>query len=151
MMANEWGGNSMLNLELKFHWTATFKDGSEISQYDADGKEHPFKEVLENSSNLVSFYIVHSIKPLKITVDLTRGLLFINTQQQDVGKELQEEKSNIRLVFFRRHTVKLTQELLESGHNIVYFIGYQYNDKSGINHKVLLQVDQDGNITIGDN
>jgi len=145
------GGNSMLNLELKFNWTAVFNDSTQISQYEVDMSEHLFKEVLDNSDKLTSFYIVHLTLPLKITVDLTRGLLFINAQQQDVGPELQEEKQNIRLIFFRRHTVKLTPEMLESGHNIVYFIGYQYNDKSGINHKVLLQVDQDGNITIGDN
>jgi hypothetical protein len=140
----------MLNSPLKFHWTAIFKDGTEISQYDANGVEHLYKEVLDRAEELVSFYIVHITKPLKITVDVTRGILFINGKLDDSGKELQIDKTNIRVIYFRRHTSYSTLAGVELEHIITYFIGYQYNDTMGFNHSVLLQVLENGNIIVGD-
>ncbi len=142
--------------KLNFQWEAIFKDGKIIPQYEED-KEHPFSEVRENFSDLVLFKIKHICLPLEIAVDLTRGLLFYNL---GCGMELYEaigsvdpdfikEKENIRLIYFRRHTHQLSAQLDELAHTLVYFIGYQYTI-NGINHKVIVQVDNNGHLTIGD-
>lgn len=135
-------------VNLKLHWTAVLKDGTEISQVDSLGIEHLYKEVQDNFDNLDKFYVVHVTKDFKALVDLTQGLIFINSQQQDIGPELTKEKFNIRLIFFRRHTIQIV-ESLEAGHNMIYFLGFQYNDKDGQNHKFLIQIDQESNIIAG--
>jgi hypothetical protein len=133
---------------LKLHWTAIFKDGTEVSQIDELGNEHLYKEVQDRIDQLDKFYIVHVTEPFKALVDLSQGLIFINSQQATVSPELTKEKFNIRLIFFRRHTVQISNNI-ETGHNIIYFLGFQYNDKAGQNHKALIQVDQGGSIIAG--
>lgn len=135
-------------LNLKLHWTAIFKDGSEISQIDGNGTEHLYKEVQDKIDQLDKFYLVHVTKDFKALVDLTQGLIFINGKDADVSSALKQEKFNIRLIFFRRHTVQITNSI-ETGHNIIYFLGYQYNDKDGHNHQSLIQIDQDASLIVG--
>jgi hypothetical protein len=142
----------MNSLNLKILWKARFDNGLVIYQKDSHGVEHSFQEVKDNFSHLKVFTFYHIAKPLEVSVDLERGLIFINNkQQQIVNQDLIYIKKNIRLICFRRHRVKIeNKSLKQTEHDIYYFIGYQYQDQHDKNRKVLLQVDQEGNIIIGD-
>jgi len=135
--------------DLSFHWFAEF-ESSYLKQYD-NGIENKFQEVINHASELKYFLIRHTDKDLSITVDLKNGLLFINKHQANVDELIKTEKSNIRLIYFRRHKVDLNAQMQEIGRNIIYFIGFQYTDKDGHNHKILLQLDNEGNIVVGNN
>ena len=135
--------------KLQFVWEAKFKDNSVIKQFE-NGTEHLFKEVKDRFNDLVLFSFKHISKPLVVSVDLQKGLLFLNNAQTPY-EDLIKEKIDIRLIVFRRH--KVTTEfntLKEVEHKLNYFIGYQYVNKHGNNRKVILQLDSEGNIIIGD-
>jgi hypothetical protein len=139
----------MSNLNLI--WTANFKDGSSIKQYDEAQNEHLFKEVQNRFSELTSFSLSHINNPFIVTVDLKSGTIQINKNQK-MEPELINTGDNIRLIFFRRHKHVMNGNLnKELSHIILYFIGYQYNDIDGNNRKILLQIDQEGNIILGGN
>jgi hypothetical protein len=123
-----------------FHWTAIFKD-EKISQFDDSG-EHKFQEVINKMSDLAYFNLTNRQGKL-FTVDLLQGLIGFNYLALPYV-EVSEKKENIRLIFFRRHTVELNENLKENKHNVVYFLGFQYTDKSGNNRKNILQIDEEG-------
>ena len=135
--------------ELELIWKAKFEDDSKVYQYDEDNKEHLFKEVLDKFDKLAYFSLHHKTKPLIITVDVKRGLIFVNSKQ-DVDKDLDKLKQNVRLIYFRRNKIHFDGKMRQTGHDITYFIGYQYLTWCGKNKKVLLQITQSGNIVIGD-
>ena len=136
--------------ELQLTWIAKLELGTEICQYDPSGKEHPFKEVLDNLPYVRYFYLIHKTKGLKIAVDLRQGLILFNDAPSP-EQDLLLVKRNIRLIYFRRNKVALGGDGQTLGHEVTYFLGYQYQDKNGHNKKVLAQIDQNANIILGDN
>jgi len=138
----------MLNSPLKFHWTAVLKDGTEIAQFDANGVEHLYKEVLDRADKLVTFYLVHITKPLKLTIDVTRGILFINGKQDTSWENVQEIKHNVRVIFFRRHKETTNLDFKLITHEIFYFLGYQYNGVNGVNYQTVVQLNDNGDMVI---
>lgn len=138
--------NSMNTLD--FYWAAYFKDGTEIYQFQ-DNKEQRFQEVLNKFDELIYFKLHHKNKNIIFGVDLIKGLINYNLSSDIHTDLLQEEKYNIRLIYFRRNRkdFTLTGQLLN--YSILYILGYQYNDKTGNNHKLFLQIDKDGNFVIG--
>ena len=141
------GENNSIS-SLSFHWNAVFFDGSQINQFNEDGTENLFKLVQNRFDELVYFYLTNN-KEITFTVDLIHGLIFFNNHQT-IAKEFKRKKDNIRLIFFRRHKVELTEQMVEKKHEIKYFLGYQYLDNNGYNKKVVLQIDKDGNFIVGD-
>ena len=133
---------------LKFHWVAKFNSRPDIRQYDEDGKEHAFREVLDLHGDLKSFSLIHTEKDFTITIDMNTGLIYTNIQTPE-PELLHKEKRNLRPIYFRRNQVTLGTGFVEIGRTIVYFLGYQYNDSLGNNHKRLLQIDGDGNFIVG--
>jgi len=129
---------------LSFYWKSRFIDNSEISQFNKEGKETLFKEVKDKFNSLTYFYLIHKSLPICFTVDLINGLIFYNNHQK-IDLNLIEKKENIRLIYFRRHTVELTESLEQNSHTITYHLGIQWNDKLGNNKKIILQIDSEGN------
>ena len=113
------------NVELKMVWEATFIDGTKIKQFEGD-KENLFSEVKKKFTLLESFKLVHKEKPLIVTVDLLRGLLFLGHGREEVETEFRKSKKNIRLIFFRRNKINFDEQMKETSHNVSYFIGFQY-------------------------
>ena len=130
------------------NWIAVFKDKSEISQIDEAGKEHLFKEVQEKMSDLSFFILKHNEKDNYYVVDINKGLIYIN-KIQDPEEEFIANKTNIRLIYFRRNRVHMDNNFKELDRDIIHFLGYQYLDKEGKNHKVIIQISNEGNILIG--
>jgi hypothetical protein len=131
---------------LSFYWMAEFNNGI-VLQFE-DGIEHKFKEVQDRINELEFFHLHHKEKDLRFIVDLKRGFIKFNDVEEP--KEL-EKKENIRLIFFRRHRVTLTEAGKEVSHIITYHLGLQWNDNLGNNQKIILKIDEQGNFIITNN
>lgn len=130
------------------NWLAIFKDGSEIPQFDEAGNEHLFKEVQEKISDLSFFILKHKENNYSYIVDLVEGLISTN-KIQPAETEFKIFKNNIRLIYFRRNRINVDQNFQELDREIIHFLGYQYLDPLKQNHKVIIQISNEGNILIG--
>ena len=137
--------NSMKSLS--FFWMAEFNNGV-IFQFE-DGKEHRFQEVLDRINELEYFHLYHKdgMTNINFIVDLKKG--FIKTLDSKEPTEISEKK-NIRLIFFRRHKVEISENCIEKSHTIEYHLGFQYNDKLGNNRQIVLIIDNEGNWVLGE-
>jgi hypothetical protein len=135
-------GNNSID-SLSFYWIAEFTDDC-IFQFE-NGVEHRFQEVINKFNDLKYFTLQHKEKDLNFTVDLILGIISFNTEYKI--RELKKEKKNIRLIYFRRHTVTLTELGKEKEHTIMYHLGFQYNENE-INRQIVLEIDSDGNFII---
>jgi len=141
------GNNSMDSLS--FHWNAIFKDGTHIFQFDKDGIEHKFKEIQEKFNDLVYFNLTNNNGKM-FSINLTNGLIGYNRLEFPYI-ETEQKKENIRLIYFRRHRVTLTEAGKEVSHTITYHLGLQWNDNLGSNQKTILKIDEQGNFIITNN
>jgi hypothetical protein len=132
--------------DLKFRWTAKFEDNSTLPQYSLDDQENLFKKVLDRFSDLTQFTLSHTDKNIVVKVDLLKGIIYVNDEQQALGET--ELKTNVRLVFFRRHRHDMSGNGQELGHEIFYFIGFQYIDEQGHNVQKVIQLNSEGNILV---
>ena len=129
--------------KLIFEWVAIFDDGTKLYQYDGE-KENLFQEVKNRFDNLIFFNLTNKEGKL-FTVNLREGLIGYNDLIMPYRKS-NEQKDNVRLVYFRRHKVEIgIKDLKQKSHIIEYHLGMQYNDKEGNNHKIILIIDQEGN------
>jgi hypothetical protein len=146
MDINMGDNNSMESLSLS--WIAFFNDGKIIKQYE-EGIEHRFQEVKDNLTNLIRFSLVNKNFSICFTVELKNGFILYNNYR-GINLEEIEYKENIRLIFFRRHTVEIGENLKQKKHTIIYHLGFQYNDKEGNNRQIVLKIDSEGNWFSGD-
>jgi hypothetical protein len=133
---------------LSFHWKAIFSDDSSTEQFNEDGTENKFQLVKDRFNDLVYFNLTNK-KGILFTVDLLHGVIGYNDlilSYRDFSNL--EKKENIRLIFFRRHRVEMTENLIEKYHTITYHLGYQYLDKLGNNRQIILQIENEGNFII---
>jgi len=93
------------NKPLSFIWTAGFKDGSDLMQFNEDGTENRFKLVKDRIEELKEFYLYNKDLSKIFTVNLDKGYISFGKTQTIQPDLLKEEKKNIRLIFFRRHVV----------------------------------------------
>jgi hypothetical protein len=143
--------NNSMN-SLSFYWIAEFKDGTKINQFDNNGIEHRFQEIIKKDkfNNLSKFILLKKDLSYYFSVNLIEGFITLN-DYKTVDPNLIEKKDNIRLIYFRRHTVKIgTQDLKEKEHTIEYHLGFQYNDKLGNNRQIVLIIDSKGNWVLGE-
>lgn len=138
--------NSISNLT--FLWTAVFKDYSYVSQLENE-IEHRFQEVKDRFNELKYFSIYNKYTNQYFTVDLEKGLIYnsgISYSEQD----LKEKKENIRLIYFRRNRITMSESGQNQSHTVTYHLGYQYLDNLGNNQKIILRIDSEGNFAIGE-
>ena len=140
----------MIKTELNFLWKATFEDDSTVSQFNEDGTENKFKIVQDKFDDLTYFELRNIVNNSIINVDLINGFIILNNYKFNIPEDIKKQKHNIRLIYFRRskNDINIKGEVLLQ--TISYFIGYQYNDLQGKNRKVLVNIDQDGNMILGD-
>lgn len=139
------GDNSML--KSNFVWEAQLSTGEIIRQYDG-GQNINFKRVKENFDKVVFFCLIGKEKTF--IVDLIDGIIFINHRQENLLEESKKEKYNIRLIYTGRVTKDTYIAEKKVVINFYHILGFQYNDNEGKNHKILLQIDNQGNVIIGD-
>ena len=128
---------------LSFLWQAEFIDGTIINQYDEDGTEHRFVEVMNKFNDLVLFSITN-YKGHLFTINLKEGYISFNNT---VSLGLIEPKNNIRLIYFRRVRGALTQYETQIN-TITHHIGMQWLDNENKNRKIVLQINQTGEFII---
>lgn len=139
-------GNNSMN-SLSFHWSAIFKDGTIINQFNENGTENMF-QLVKDKFNELSYFNLTNKKGKLFTVDLKNAFIGYNYLAFPYAKR-KEKKENIRLIFFRRHRVEITENLIEKSHIITYYLGYQYLDKLGNNRKIILEIESDGTFILG--
>jgi hypothetical protein len=129
---------------LTFFWIAIFSDGTKINQVDEDGTIHEFQEVLNRFSDLIYFNLTDK-KGKFFTVNLKEGIIGYNDLIIPYRKS-EIKKENIRLIYFRRvyRTFGL-QDLKQKKVDIIYYLGYQYQDEKNNNRQIILQIDSKGN------
>ena len=135
--------NSISNLS--FLWQAEFTDET-IFQIQ-NGVEHRFQEVKDRINKLKYFSLINKYTNQAFTVDLTKGLIYsggISYSEQD----LKEEKNNIRLIYFRRNTITMTESGNQKSHTVIYHLGLQWNDNLGNNRQIILKIDSEGNFIV---
>lgn len=140
-------------------WYAHFNDGSYLCQYKPDGEEVKFQEVLDKKDDLAYFELRHKNHPVGYIVDLKNGCLYYGQRvlgdpskydviepRQDM---LRESNYQYRLIYFREVERTFGTTLTEIGTpKIVYFIGFQYTDENGKNHKRMMRIHPDGKFCI---
>ena len=137
--------NNSMN-SLNFYWIAEFENDC-IFQFE-NKIEHKYQEVKDRIHNLKYFTLQHKNKELAFVVDLINGTITFN--KKCPLKIDSDKKNNIRLIFFRRHKVEITEKMMEKSHTIEYHLGFQYNNKLGNNRQIILQIDNEGNFIIED-
>ena len=138
------GDNSMNSLS--FFWLAIFKDGTYINQFEGE-EEHRFQEVIDRFSDLKVFILHHKTRHDKFIVDLEKGTVGLGVLKVREDEQTPEAKSNIRLIYFRRHRVELSQNLKEKNHDIKYHLGLQWVNEKNENRNIILQIDENGEFT----
>ena len=134
-------------MQLEFTWNAILKDGSQIHQFNKDGIETRFKLVKDNFDNLAYFNLTNN-KGKLFTIDLLNGSIGYNSSVLPYV-ESKENKKNIRLIFFSRHTVKIgMNDLKTKSHTIIYHLGYQWLNSNNENRKIILEINSEGNFII---
>ena len=154
--------------KLDLTWSAYFKDGTAIHQFDdtEQTKEHKFGEVQEKEQTcpLERFCLLNSKTATWYWVDLASGRIFIDpaecgVKSNYIWNRLKEKEvagdqtQKYRLINFRRVTYSLswnplTDESASQPTGIIYFLGFQYTTTDGRNIKRLLQISVDDEVCI---
>jgi len=136
-------------------WVAQFQDGRVLRQFDDEDqtREHLFKEVLDHQEDLTLFNLCNLDTKTMYRLNLETGIVHIIKQSSFVhNPEPDHSTKKVRLIYFRRMEKKMEfdgREMSESEPVVkAYFLGYQYNDELGKNHKMLLQVHDDDQVFI---
>jgi len=144
---------------LTLPWTARFKDGSVICQYDQVNnkgsvpdeliyKENLFKEVLDRQDDLVLFFLVNQKNKDIFLVDLINGCISKTTGDDKMlhprADMLRKDQYKYRLIYFREVAKHFSSSMQYVSEDIVYFIGFQYTDENNKNHKRMIKIQEDG-------
>ena len=141
-------GGEQSNGNLSFTWKAFFSDGFILEQFE-NGIENRFQLVKDKFDQLIRFSLVNKDYSQCFTVDLKNGFILYNNFKNINLEKI--DKQNIRLIFFRRHKIKMTEQTIEKSHTIEYHLGLQWNDKEGNNRQIVLIINSEGNFIVGDN
>jgi hypothetical protein len=134
-------------------WVAQFNDGSMLEQYKLENeewKEIRFKEVLENQDKLVTFSLVDRHNKLVYLLNLQNGNISFGKFLTDLIPPREDmfhkENYRYRLIYFREVERTFGASLQEIGiPKVLYFLGCQYTDNEGKNHKRLMRISSNGN------
>jgi len=142
-------------------WVAKFSDNPlQLFQYhcspeDSSCVEVPFSTVLEKQDTLTHFALLNRRNGTWYNVDLQRGTISIAQGMDNVqfleprADMLRKDELKYRLIYFREVTRHFDSNMREvSEHSINYFIGFQYTDTEGHNHKRLMCINADGQVVI---
>ena len=128
-------------------WKARFLGQRILEQFDAQGKERLFKEVLDRQEELEHFELAENGKIY--SVNLKTGMFTINgveifpITEQELGMPLRDVK--YRIIYYKRMQANFTIQKLEEPKIYFYAIGWQCL-VNGKNFKRVLQIFTDGKV-----
>ena len=135
--------------EITYPWTARFRDGSELRQFNSDGSENLFRLVLDRQHDLELF----SVGP--VSVDLRDGsfnikdIKLIGSSSLDGFEEWGvDENLAKRIIYFRRLTRSLTGPFAGKVTHIIYAVGWQAT-VNGRNVKHIVYIHPNGELVFG--
>lgn len=135
-------------------WSAHFADATTINQYNEDDTENKFQEVLDRQDHLIGFSLLNTKTMTHYVVDIKRGCIFSgigNGQSFLQPREdmIRKEEYSYRLIYFREVERTFGNSLQEiEPPKVLYFLGYQYTDSNGKNHKHVMKIHSDGRFVI---
>lgn len=118
--------NTMGEAGLSYYWLATYRDGSQLEQFDKEGKERLFKEIEQSKLDTFSWVPFDKSKPAHTL-------------------KLQPFQ---RLIAVRRHHLVTKLRTGEKKDKITYLLGWQTTHQ-GKNIKSIMFIHPDGSITEG--
>ena len=120
-----------------FNWSAKLTDGTIVNEFDKEGKEHLFREVLDVIDELKTLTLKWDKK--SASVDFTNGHFNINGD--DISfKDLSDREETYRPIYFKRVRQSIGTGNIDPNENIKYHIGYQITI-GGKNYQRILRVD----------
>lgn len=128
----------------KYLWSAIFKNRKSIHSIDRYGKEHMFKEVIEDIGNLSSFIL--SFDNSVYEVLLEEGRIFIYNKNINYYVSPEKISEVCSVIYFRRNTVTLSGSFDTILHDIKHHLGFSYKDTEGIIQKFVIIIDENGNL-----
>jgi riboflavin synthase alpha subunit len=132
---------------LQYIWKAYYKDGTDLHQFNAEGKEVLFKEI--DQTKLKYFAINSKDKDHFVLVNLENGNIVIDGISLFVD-ELDNKNELYRLIYFRRVSKNMSTNgitVKEESTTIKYFIGFQITLDS-VNKQVMIEVDDKHNFKL---
>jgi hypothetical protein len=123
-------------MELDYLFTAIYEDGTTLKQTQEDistkdQRRSAYYDI--DHEKLIAFGLENEKDA--VLVDLRDGAFQINGMTFSL---CDEDITNRRLIYFRRHLQSFNQNEQEVGHEIKYHIGWQGNDSSGKNVKRII-------------
>ena len=138
-------------------WGVVLKDNTQWTQYDKDGIESKFQTVLDAKDDVRLFYLVNrTLQPEKqvfYIVDLEKGCIYCapsGCPLLEVRNDmLRKQTYNYRLIYFREVERTFDSTLKETVEaKVLFFMGFQYTDEHGYNHKRIMKIHSDGRFVI---
>ena len=125
-------------MPLKYLWTVIYKDGSVMGQSSndlsrTDSSRSAFFDIQQDR---VKCFILKGVKHT-YSVDLIDGHFEVNGVPFRFHERL-VKLTNIRLIFFRRHTHTF---IGDDSEHITYRFGWQANDPTGANVQRVMEID----------
>ena len=106
----------------EYNWVVYYNDGSKLIEKKENGELRSTKDIDRSKLHIFQLFDGETIK-YSITI-----------------------KEGQRFIFRRRTTVNLSNQILD----IVYLVGYQFNDATGKNYKILNYIHTNGFIEMDD-
>lgn len=128
-------------------WRAYFKGCSVLEQYNNQGKEVLFKNVLDRQEDLEKFELINEGKIYQI--NLKTGMVTINgveiflITEQELGIPLRDAK--YRIIYYKRMQTNFTVQKLEKPKLFCYLLGWQ-TTIANRNIQRVLQIFPDGKL-----
>lgn len=132
-------------------WTAKFRDGAVINQFDLQKKEVPFKKILDYDGDLENFTVsfVDTVCSLNLidgifTVTRNNTPIRIYTLDSDLYNKPTEFK--YRLIYFQRYIEQISTGVTTRSGVLFTAIGFQTNLVDGKNIKRILKIHANNNL-----
>jgi hypothetical protein len=125
-------------------WKAYFKNCRTVEQFNKDGKERLFKEVLERQDELEKFELFNDKE--RYSVNLRTGLFSIKGVEIDLFG-ISSQQLKYRVIYYRRMQTVFTPQQIGKPKLFCYLLGLQttVDDK---NVQRVLQIYPDGKIVL---
>ncbi len=134
---------------LTIFWKAIFKNGSNLEQYDTEGNEKLFKEVLDKQDELSQFVLIDRRNGDVIVVNLIKGFIAKTKLAKEIpvprADMLRKQTYDYRLIYFREVERSFDNSMREVGTPVIkHHVGFQYTDENNKNHKRVIAITEDG-------
>jgi hypothetical protein len=125
-------------------WKAYFKNQYVLEQFDMDGKERLFKEVLDRQDELERFELFNDKE--KYSVNLRTGLFTIKGVEIDLFN-ITSQQPKYRAIYYRRMQTTFTSQQIGKPKLFCYLLGLQTTiDNKNVQR--VLQIYPDGKIVL---